>query len=368
MTLLHIIIAVAGLQSDSERCGGFFPLPDSNSAPVVAFLRDTGNQDGREILRQYARWETDCDEAGARNAIFETRRLLQRANAGMGVKAVLGMMLLGGPEVEIPRNRGLSVRPVFQLSNAELDGSRLSKDVTVKTDWSENAARIAVAGLASRNTKTLESARTALQATLRKGDNSLCALLLLEVSNALRDYEQTLQSVKSFPRTDDSFTHAIAVAQLMTGDSTRGAQTYISGMASASPVVQQLYYDDVVLLLTPDEATKAAGLLAGERAIWLGRLWQQKAAVAGVSLAERLQEHFRRMDIAFHRYLRLAQRLAPTEHAIFLDNNARFPLDDRGLIFVRHGDPDGIVSNRARGSTRIAWGYRGLMNGVVFVF
>jgi hypothetical protein len=368
MTLLQTIIAFATLQPGPNQCGGFFPLPDSNSAPVRAFLRESGNQTGREILQQYARWETDCDEAAARNAIFETRRLLQRANAGMGVKAVLGMMLLGGPEVEIPRNRGLSVRPVFQLSNAELDGNRLSKDVSLKTDWPENAVRIAAAGLASRSTKTLESARVALQATLRNGDNPLCALLLLEVSNALRDYEKTLQRAKSFPRIDDSFSHAIAVAELMTGDSTRGAQTYIAGMATASPIVQQLYYDDIILLLTSDEAMKAAALPVAQRAIWVGRLWQQKAAVAGISLAERLQEHFRRMGIAFQQYLRLAQRLAPTEHAIFLDSNTRFPLDDRGLIFVRHGDPDGIVSNRARGSTRIAWGYRGLMNGIAFEF
>ena len=78
--------------------------------------------------------------------------------------------------------------------------------------------------------------------------------------------------------------------------------------------------------------------------------------------AERLAEHYRRLSFATRVYLRHGRRNVRPPGAMILDSaDQRLPFDDRGIMYVRHGEPDSIIrtiaSDLAQNET---WIYTGL--------
>jgi GWxTD domain-containing protein len=119
-----------------------------------------------------------------------------------------------------------------------------------------------------------------------------------------------------------------------------GGATYHAGARAArSPAAIALYRDDLQWVSTADELA-AFDTIAGaeQRAAWLAAFWARRDAAAARDSGERLREHYRRWFYA-RKHFRLVSRHRHYDITeVYRSGQAE--LDDRGAIYLRHGDPD----------------------------
>ena len=113
---------------------------------------------------------------------------------------------------------------------------------------------------------------------------------------------------------------------------------YYGSAASSSPEAVALHRADLAWIATPAELQAFDGQTGATRAAWLEDFWSRRDLREARRRGERLAEHYRRYFHAFRNY-RLVSR-----HRHY-DITERFrseqgELDDRGVIYLRHGEPD----------------------------
>lgn len=122
------------------------------------------------------------------------------------------------------------------------------------------------------------------------------------------------------------------------------------------------------LVATPDELTDWDATPVADRADWMRRFWLARDVRAGLGEWERLGEHFRRMAVATGSYAR-DTRGAPVGTLDEVRDAFRMPVpfDDRGRIYVRHGEPDDRLLSFA-GQAYEVWRYRRASGDLVLFF
>jgi GWxTD domain-containing protein len=110
-----------------------------------------------------------------------------------------------------------------------------------------------------------------------------------------------------------------------------GARAPMSGEARVE------YRADLVWILTPDERsafdTEPDTALHG----WLERFWTARDAGEVRAAGERLAEHYRRCFYAWRHFRLVSRHRRYTTEPYRSDQEL---LDDRGVIYIRHGEPD----------------------------
>jgi len=119
-----------------------------------------------------------------------------------------------------------------------------------------------------------------------------------------------------------------------------GYHAYFLGAAhTATAEARDVYRSDVSWIASDSERQAFDALPdAPARAAWLTRFWEQRAAADARDPSERLEEHYRRWFYVMHNF-RLVSR-----HRHY-DITERYradqdQVDDRGVIYMRHGEPD----------------------------
>jgi hypothetical protein len=138
-----------------------------------------------------------------------------------------------------------------------------------------------------------------------------------------------------------------------------GAAAWFDGLALAHGAAMAAYRADLAWVAGPDELAAFDSLPAEFRPDWARRFWERRAVADFRSVPERLAEHFARTHFAAREF-----RLTDTER----DFNSAMPyrsdqdlVDDRGVIWVRHGPPDEVVESGAGegvGCGYVSWVYR----------
>lgn len=120
------------------------------------------------------------------------------------------------------------------------------------------------------------------------------------------------------------------------------ARAYFHGVAEAqSPEAIALYREDLSWVATAEELATFDTLAAAERPDWVAGFWRRRDAREGHALGATLQEHFRRYFYALDRY-----RLVSRHRRYDVSNpyrNKQQVFDDRGIIYMRHGEPTRIA-------------------------
>lgn len=117
-----------------------------------------------------------------------------------------------------------------------------------------------------------------------------------------------------------------------------GAEPYYDGASVDLPVVVAQYREDLALVATPRELGVFDRATGGARQAFLRRFWGQRDRASLRPDHARLMEHYRRLYIARRMYPRAEPGLPPMlAPGVSL---ADYGLDDRGLMLVRHGEPD----------------------------
>lgn len=115
---------------------------------------------------------------------------------------------------------------------------------------------------------------------------------------------------------------------------------------------------DLRWIFEPQESVEwAEPMSARERADWVRRFWARRAARDLVSESELLSEHYARLRYVRENYRRISEAQARLEPDWFNRPNDE-GLDDRGLIYIRMGEPEEILPCFAAGRASDSWVYR----------
>jgi GWxTD domain-containing protein len=108
-----------------------------------------------------------------------------------------------------------------------------------------------------------------------------------------------------------------------------------------------LYWEDLSWVALPDELEAFDAVPAAERPAWLREFWRRRDVEGGRSHGERLTEHYRRYFYALEHYALLSRhRRYDVTHPY---RNEQQTFDDRGIIYLRHGEPTDRATYAAPG-------------------
>ncbi|HEY5941022.1 MAG TPA: GWxTD domain-containing protein, partial [Gemmatimonadales bacterium] len=152
-------------------------------------------------------------------------------------------------------------------------------------------------------------------------------------------------------------------------------------LASAVPGSDSLYYaaaasgDSAItaalrkdLAFVADSAELAAYDMGGSgRPAWLRRFWEQRDLESLRPRGTRLPEHYRRIAVARRRYRVLSFPRQYELNELWRNRDAEY--DDRGLVYIRHGEPDRTATAvRAGTCPNESWLYRRSEGNLIFHF
>ena len=101
---------------------------------------------------------------------------------------------------------------------------------------------------------------------------------------------------------DAAALHALGVALLtQEGLQEAGADSFFMGVQDLREAAAERYFEDALGLIKESEEGEWLAADPEGRRQWLRSFWELRAAVAGVTVPERLGEHYRRLALA-HRY------------------------------------------------------------------
>ncbi|MFO7260894.1 MAG: hypothetical protein DIU52_007045 [bacterium] len=309
-------------------------------------------------LRLHELTGDDDDLEAARRAFDAANRDAPHPWAHYGI----GLCHLRSGEIRIPSPGGVLNAVTVLQSFAEIVGldhlsrARRAFRRALELDslhWPA-ALELAALALADRDDDALRHARDAIRRIERAGAGDRRALLLTlaDLEAALGEpaagAEAARRALEVAGPADPVALHAQAAALLrVPGSEEAGAAAYFAGIDALTPEAAERYHADLLPILNEDdeELRWQLGNLEARKQ-WLREFWETRAALAGLTVAERLASHYRRLAVAQERYRRTGKRgPAPIDATILQTAGARtFPFDDRGLVYIRHGPPDETIS------------------------
>ena len=115
-----------------------------------------------------------------------------------------------------------------------------------------------------------------------------------------------------------------------------GATPYFTALAAADDATLDKFVEDLAIIATSQEMLTVTQGSREKRVEAVRLFWKKRAVRDGVSQDERIREHFRRLDEARQRF----DKHIPAHTVLGRKRQGwEGKMDDRGLIFVRYGEP-----------------------------
>lgn len=229
-----------------------------------------------------------------------------------------------------------------------------------------HAARynLALALRQKRGEDGLQGAAAELERLVTEAPSFAEAPMLLSLT--YRDLGNLEKMQKTIEKVGDSETFPVSVQRLVlaysqfnSGDDAAGAETYWQGLeAIESEQSADLYWHDIRPVASAEDNEEYESLGVQWRPDFIRSYWQELADESFAPVDERLAEHYRRL-----RYARENYRVDIPERRHYSQITAYVPefqtgFDDRGAIYLRHGEPDDVARYQAADIERnISWKY-----------
>jgi GWxTD domain-containing protein len=286
--------------------------------------------------------------------VFE--KVIERAPNDAWAHFGYGLTLANGPGVRVPSPAGVLDGFVLGQSLAEVikqdPRSRAARQFVraLELDPSLTPAAVHLAELAltSRNKDALQRSRAELQKVIAAGRSTdVVTVALSRVQSALGDVAGADATTSAVGENSSALAlRARAEALLRQPDKAdAGAVLYFEGVDKLDEIGASSYFEDVRIVASDRELGQWANGGTESRRAWLKHFWDVRAAASGKTVAERLSEHYRRLADAQNRFRRLgkfgampAGSLVQTKY-----DTDQLPFDERGIIYVRHGEPVNII-------------------------
>ncbi|HEY0304842.1 MAG TPA: GWxTD domain-containing protein, partial [Longimicrobiales bacterium] len=212
------------------------------------------------------------------------------------------------------------------------------------------ALGLAALSLEGRDKDNLRVAAAALRHIKeQKQGGADVATALSEVEAALGNLDAATNAATTATEMEAASSNALRVqAAALLRQNARiddGEKAYWEGVEHLDADAAAKYFEDVLPIANDRERAQWTSADLNARKEWLKRFWTVRAASGGVTVAERMSEHYTRLALAHDRYRRTGKRGAVPGGALVREKYAddQLPFDDRGLILVRHGEPNEIV-------------------------
>lgn len=317
-------------------------------ATSVAAGRDDASRDIAQGLIALRLYEVGRDRADVRRA----REVFERArdSDGSNVWAHYGWALALATE-ERREARIVTVRAFERAIGLDpLSHARRALQHSLRLDptFLPAAELLVQVALELRDREALAEARDALRAaSAAPGSDAGVHLALSRAAAALGDLdlaaEAATAAIRRSVEASAEARRALAIALLPRPErEEEGARAYFDAVDGMTPSLASALVEDIALIARNAERKQWEALPLDERGAWLRRFWELRAATAGVTVHERLGEHYRRLAAAWERYPRRIRWGAPPRNALLLDR-IEAPFDDRGVILVRHGEPIEVI-------------------------
>jgi hypothetical protein len=310
-------------------------------------------------------WELSHLSSDAKNARrhFENARVLDQLDPW----ALYGWALASLPQVKAPDDAGRfgfagdnMIMTELGLDPASRARRALEKAVDLDPSMTEAAQLLAHLAVQTHDDDALGKATTTLQSIAdRSPDDAATRLALAKAANATGDLETAAAAAKAAAAlatgAEAATAHHQAARALLRvhGRENEGAAEYFAGLHSASRSEILTYFDELREIATAGELAQLTRLPVANAESWIRTFWDLHAAMSAVSVPQRLAAHFQRLAHVEEFYRRKQQFGAPALNALLFDR-PESPFDDRGMVYMRHGKPDDVITTRKSQS----WVYR----------
>lgn len=245
--------------------------------------------------------------------------------------------------------RSLQADPSFVRGLVELAATALRQRVNIKTTLAREAFRQAAATSAAANPEVL----------LYRG----------RVEREVGDVDSALAAFQGY--LDRGGSHGLGLLELARTQFLRGLlggqRAYYEGAASDDSVTVAAYRSDLEIVAN-DSALAEFDRARGEfRVAFLHRFWGQRDRASLLADGERLREHYRRVFYARKNF----QLVTTSRHYDIVERyrSGSQEYDDRGVIYVRHGEPTQRATYNAPGmQLNESWHYERADGDLVFHF
>lgn len=245
--------------------------------------------------------------------------------------------------------RSVREDPSFVDGLVELAATALRQRINVKTDLAREALRQAAATSAAANPEVL----------LYRG----------RVEREVGDIDSALAAFHAY--LDRGGRHGLGELELartrFLHGSLDGQQAYYDGAASTDSVSAAEYRADLALIANDSALAEFDQNREERRVAFLRRFWGQRDRGALLRDGERLREHYRRLYYARRNF----QLVSVKRHYDIVERyrSGSREYDDRGIIYIRHGEPARRASYNAPGmELNESWLYRRADGDLVFHF
>ncbi|MEA2062428.1 MAG: tetratricopeptide repeat protein [Gemmatimonadota bacterium] len=183
------------------------------------------------------------------------------------------------------------------------------------------------------------------------GDRRQVRLKMARLHNALGDLKHAEEILFEISHTEKNRVDPLVSLELVRlfgrqREYRRIGEYYWRGAGSITEQVEfEAYFNDLVMVATQSEREQFERTPAGSAAAFLRRFWLERDHNMGLEPGMRLAHHYIRLAVADSLYRVPFSRRNPS----LSPNVAYFPAqgvpyDDRGIIFIRHGQPNSTVS------------------------
>jgi GWxTD domain-containing protein len=157
----------------------------------------------------------------------------------------------------------------------------------------------------------------------------------------------------------------LARARLATGMPGSDSLYYFAASVNDPKIIAELRED---LALVADSAELVQFDAAGpRRAAWLRTFWEDRDLESLRPRGTRLHEHYRRINTARRQFRLLSYPRQYELNELWRNRDAEY--DDRGLVYIRHGEPDQTASALRGGACpNTSWLYRRSEGNLLFHF
>ena len=146
-----------------------------------------------------------------------------------------------------------------------------------------------------------------------------------------------------------------------------GDSLYYSAAATHDGWVVKQLRSDLALIADSTELRAFDSLPATVRPSWLRSFWEQRDLESLHPRGARLREHYRRIGVARERFRILSYPRQYELNELWINRDAEY--DDRGLVYIRHGEPDTTVAAVRTGACpNASWLYRRTDGNLIFHF
>jgi GWxTD domain-containing protein len=264
-----------------------------------------------------------------------------------GLKTMLGKDALTRSAMAFAKSA--EVDPSFVRGLVELSNTALRQRVNIKLGVALDALRRAAATPAAHDPQVL-LARGRVEREVGDGDSALAAFrgyLDRGVSPSLGQLEiaRTLFLLGRFD----------------------GVQPYYEGAASDDPATVAGYRGDLATIATDSVLKEFDNASGAPRAAYLRRFWTERDRTELRGDGERLREHYRRLFYARKNF----QLTSLNRHYDIVERyrSGSRDFDDRGVIYIRHGEPTSRATYAAPGlEPNESWRYTRPEGDLLFHF